>query len=376
MKKFLKIAIVSTEAQTIISFMKNHIKKLNKKYKIFIYCNNADKLKNIIPKNVVVTNINFQRKSSLIKDLLALFNLVKHFLYIRFDITLSISPKAGFLTSVASYIIKVPNRFHWFTGQFWLNLKGFRKFFYMNIDKITFKLSKHVLVDSHSQRNFLIKNKIISEKNSFVLHKGSVGGVCLGKFKFSNVNRNLIRKKLFITNKDFVFLYLGRINKDKGVPELITAFEKISKKYKKLFLVLVGTIEEENLRVLFKKNKKIIYLSHTDKPEKLLSIADVLCLPSHREGFGSVVIEAAAMKIPALASNIYGIFDAIIPNKTGILHKSRDVCDIQKKLIYCIKNKKHLKIYGENAFKRVKKDFNDNLISIKLLKFLSLQSSN
>jgi glycosyltransferase involved in cell wall biosynthesis len=370
MDRKLKIAIVSTTSSVVKSFMINHIQTLSAKYAIFIYCNNAEELKSSLPDNVVLTNINIKRKPNLFADILIFLKLTIHFLTIRFDFCFSITPKAGFIAMLSSSIARIPNRIHWFTGQIWANYTGYRRFFFKFLDKITFKFSNHVIVDSDSQRNFLINRNIISKKKSTTLHKGSVGGVDHNKFKFSLANRYLFRSKLSIPKEAFVFFYLGRINRDKGIPELIQAYKK-NIFNNNFFLVVAGPIEDERLKKLILDIKrKIIYIGPINNPEKWLSIADTICLPSYREGFGNVIIEAASCQVPALASNIYGITDSMIPNQTGILHKAGNVKDIQKKMLYIINNKNLVRQYGKLARRRVVIDFNQNLLSKKLLEFI------
>ncbi len=374
MKQIQTIAFVSTTASTINSFMLGHIKRLSSHYNLLILCNDAISLKKKVPNNVSLINLNFYRKPNLIID-------IKTFLFLTYLIiknkpflTISISPKAGFLNAISSFITRVPYRIHWFTGQVWITKKGLVREFYKIVDKIIFNFSKHVLVDSHSQRNFLILNNIISKKKSSVLLNGSVGGVNIKKFKFNNNSRNSIRRKFKISQNDFIFLYLGRINKDKGILDLVEAFGKIQE-FNKVFLILVGPLEDSNIRSLIKGKKKIIYVDETFIPEKWFSAADIFCLPSYREGFGSVIIEAGSCNIPTLGSNIYGINDAIIKDQTGFFHKAGNVNDIQKKMLFAIKNKKLLKKYGQRARKRVEKSFEENLISLKFLEFINSRIS-
>jgi glycosyltransferase involved in cell wall biosynthesis len=373
MDRKLKIAVVSTTSSVVKSFMINHITTLSTKYAIFVYCNNADELKNSLPDNVVLTNINIQRKPNLFSDILIFLKLTMYFFTIRFNFCFSITPKAGFIAMLSSSIARIPNRIHWFTGQIWVNYTGFRSFFFTFLDKITFKLSNHVLVDSDSQRNFLINKNIISKKKSTTLHKGSVGGIDVNKFKFSPSNRHFFRNKLFIPKDAFVFFYLGRITRDKGIPELIRAYKK-NNFNNNFFLVLAGPLEDESLKkLILDVKRKIIYIGSINNPEKWFSIADIICLPSYREGFGNVIIEAASCQVPALASNIYGITDALVANRTGILHKAGNVKDIQKKMLYIINNKNLVKQYGKKARKNIMINFNQNLLSQKLLEFINLR---
>jgi|694.fasta_scaffold120914_2 glycosyltransferase involved in cell wall biosynthesis len=371
MKQLSTIVLVSTTASTVRAFMLCHIKKLSRNYNLFIFCKDAFSLKKKVPENVSLININFSRKPNLINDFKTFLFLTYLIIKNKPILTISISPKAGFLTSLSSFITRVSYRIHWFTGQVWITKKGLARVFFKIIDKTIFLLSKHVFVDSYSQRNFLISNNIISKNKSSVLLNGSVGGVNLRKFKYNRYYRNLKRRKLQIPKEDFVFLYLGRINKDKGVVDLINAFKNIQG-HNKTSLVLVGPIEDQSIEKLIKNNnKKIIYAGTTSTPEKWFSVGDIFCLPSYREGFGSVIIEAGSCSLPSLGSNIYGINDAIIKNQTGFLHKVGNIPDIQRKMLFVIRNKKLLKSYGQRARKRVKKNFEENLISKKLLEFIN-----
>lgn len=370
MKKKLTIAFVAITASTINSFMLKNINKLSNAYNILIFCNDVSLIKRKIPKNVSLIKINFKRKLNLTHDLVSFFKLLYFFIKYKPNLTISITPKAGLLTALSSYLAKVSYRIHYFTGQTWVTKKGLVRSVYKMSDRIIFNFSHHVLVDSFSQKTFLVSNNVISKKKSTVLLHGSVGGVDIKKFKYKKTNRNLLRKKLQILNNEFVFLYLGRMNKDKGVIDLIEAFKKIEKNYK-IFLILVGPIEDYRIKRFTKKSKKIIFIGTTSNPEQWFSMADLLCLPSYREGFGSVVIEAGSCNLPSLGSRIYGINDAIVENKTGFLHKVGNISDIKKKMIFAIKNKKNLKIYGERARRRVEKKFEENLISQEFFKFIN-----
>ena len=364
------IVLVSTTAFTISVFMLSHIKKLSNYYNLLIFCNDAKALKKKVPNNVSLINLNFYRKPQLIIDLKTLLKLTYLIIKNKPYLTISLSPKAGFLTAISSFITRVPYRIHWFTGQVWITKKSLDRKFYQLIDKIIFNLSSHVLVDSHTQRKFLISNNIISKNKSSVLLNGSVGGVNIKKFKFNISNRNSNRKKFSISKKDFIFLYLGRINRDKGIMDIIEAFEKIQELHK-TFLILVGPIEDKDIKNLIKNNKKVIHVGKTFSPEKWFSVADIFCLPSYREGFGSTIIEAGSCNLPTLGSNIYGINDAIKKDQTGFFHKAGNVNDIQKKMLFAIKNKKLLKKYGKKARKRVEKNFEESLVTQKFLEFIN-----
>lgn len=370
MNKRFKIVLISNTSNFFSAFTLKHIEQLSKKYNLFICCNNPIKLKKKVPNNVSLININFKRNINFFHDIVSFFFILYFFLKEKPNLSISFTPKIGFMVAIASFITKTPNRFHWFTGQIWSNKRGFAKIFLKLVDKMIFSLSHKVLIDSASQKNFLIKENVVSKKQSTVLNKGSVGGVDIRKFKFDKKKRIQLRKKYSISRNTFVFLYLGRINKDKGIDGLLKAFKKISNHHD-ILLIFVGSVEEEKFISEFKSQKKILNFDYTTKPQDWFSLADILCLPSYREGFGTVIIEAASCGIPTLCSNIYGLRDAIIKNKTGYFHKVGSINDIKNKMLYIINNKKKIKKKGIVARKRVIKDFDQNLITKELLQFVN-----
>lgn len=368
MNKRYKIILIANTYNFFNSFMLNHIKELSKKYKIFLCCNNASKLKKSIPNNVSLININYKRGINFFHDIIIFFSTLFFLIKKKPYILISFTPKIGFMAAIASLIIRIPNYIHWFTGQIWVTKTGFSKKIYKFIDKIIFTLSDRVLVDSFSQRRFLIRENIITRQKSSVLFRGSVGGVDIVKFKFNKNKGKELREKYSIKKNTFVYLYLGRINKEKGISELVKAFKKINDN--DVFLIIVGSIEDKSLKNLFKKKNKILHINYTNSPEDFFSMANVLCLPSHREGFGTVVIEAASCGLPTLASKIYGLYDSISENKTGFFHKKNNINDLRKKMLYLNRNKMLVKKIGKFARKKAVAEFENKLLAKSFIKYL------
>ena len=167
---------------------------------------------------------------------------------------------------------------------------------------------------------------------------------------------------------------ITRITKDKGILDLINAHTQISDK--NIYLLIVGPNEqgfkEKILSLINFDTSKIRLIDLTDKPEAYLAASNVLCLPSHREGFGNVIIEAAAMGIPAIASDIYGISDAIINKETGILHQPKNQDDITNCMKLFLNNREKVKQYGLAAKSRVLLEFNSEILTDHWLRFYKL----
>ena len=154
MKKKQTIALIAITASTINSFMLRHIEILSKEYNLLIFCNDTSLIRKKIPKNVLMININFKRQLNLIFDFVSFLYLLYFLVKYRPHLTISITPKAGLITVISSFIARISYRIHYFTGQTWVTKKGFVRFIYKISDRIIFKLSHHVLMDSSSQKKF------------------------------------------------------------------------------------------------------------------------------------------------------------------------------------------------------------------------------
>ncbi|MDC3295044.1 glycosyltransferase family 4 protein, partial [bacterium] len=226
----------------------------------------------------------------------------------------------------------------------------------------------HILVDSFSQRQFLITNRIVKESKSTVLGRGSISGVDLEKFHINSSKRFELRKQFGVHDDVTIILFVGRLNRDKGIVELSEAYDRIQNLPNKVELWLVGP-DEEGFENIFKSMKNVKFFSFVSNPEVYMAAADIFCLPSYREGFGTVIIEAAACGLPSIGSNIYGLSDAIIDGKTGLLTPVKSSKSLELALKTLITDKNLRYSMGKEANLRVKKIFPQELLTAELLKF-------
>lgn len=325
-----------------------------------------------ISEEVNLKNVPIQRNISLYLDLKALCILILFFNKKRFSIVHSVSPKAGLLSAIAGWVSQRPNRLHTFTGQVWSTKKGFRRWILKLLDKIIVFLNTKILVDSISQQDFLVKENVLSKNTSIVLGLGSISGVDTQRFIPSKEHRRFIRKELNIKNDSLIFLFVGRLKKEKGLFELVEAFKNLCKVQVNLALLIVGP-DEENLKPdlinnLGDKKEFIRFVEFTKTPEHFMAASDVFILPSYREGFGSVVVEAASCSLPSICSNIYGLIDTIKDNETGLLvpvRSSKLLEDAMLKLSYDADYRNQM---GKNARNRVIKHFSHETITFAILK--------
>lgn len=369
-----KICFVVPSIGTARVFLKNHIEELNKYFDIYLVANVLEE-EMIYFKDVPIKeikHIKITRKISLINDLRTLFYLCSYFKIMRFDAVHTITPKTGLLGILASRLLHVSNRIHIFTGQVWHTKKGLYKYFLMFLDRFTVWNSTHILVDGQTQRQFLIKNKIVKESNSFVLGKGSISGVDTNRFIPNAILKDEIRDELGIKGNEVVYMFLGRMNSEKGINELAEAFNSLRKKHENVRLLLVGG-DEENMTAIVKQKVKniesVIFYGVTPTPERLIQACDIFCMPSYREGFGLSVIEASLLEKPIICSDTYGLMESIIENKTGIRHKVADVDSLlfaMEKLFY---DEKLVELLGQGGRKYVLENFSAKTISARWLEF-------
>jgi glycosyltransferase involved in cell wall biosynthesis len=276
-------------------------------------------------------------------------------------------PKSALLGMLAAFCARVPHRLHMFTGQVWATKTGFSRWTLKMLDKLIAKSATHLLADSFSQRQFLINEHVVNENKIKVLGKGSICGVDIQRFRPNPKARDQIRRDLNIPADAIVYLFLGRLNKDKGVQDLANAFVGLAAKMPSIHLLVVGPDEEgmdEKLGgILHKVLSQYHRVGFTARPEDYMACADIFCLPSYREGFGSVIIEASATGLPAIASNIYGLVDAVSNNETGLLHPPRDIEEIQKLLLRLSENHALREIMGAAGMTRAHQYFSSELVT-------------
>lgn len=369
-----KICFVVSEPMTAKAFLLEHLRALSEFYEITLIANfDDDELSSPIEGVSHLVRMPIVRSIKPISDFYALLLLCLFFWRNRFSSVHSVTPKAGLLAMVAARLAGIKCRFHIFTGQVWVSKSGLFKLLLMQLDKVISYCATDVLVDSPSQRDFLIANKIISPLKSTVLGRGSICGVNISRFKPNPDVRSDLRRKLGLSGDDFVFLYLGRVNRDKGIAELVRAFGRIDFRKFSAYLLIVGPDEDDVLALngehVGRLGKHFIRQGFTKVPQDYMAAADVFCLPSYREGFGSVILEAAATGVPSIGSRIYGITDAIQDGITGLLHDVRNIDDLADKMQILMGDRELSKRLGEMAFQRAVSDFSGARIVNEMVDF-------
>lgn len=347
---------------TVKAFLMHQIAALSGRYDVTLIVNTKQSdfaEQNGLPIKVIPLAI--ERAIHPVADIRALYNLFRLFRRNRFDLVHSVTPKAGLLAMMAGKMAGVRFRVHTFTGQVWAIGHGLSRMLLKAMDRLLAASATNLLADSFSQRQFLIDQEITRPDKLSVLADGSISGVDSGKFRPDNEARSSIRKQMEIAEDDILFLFLGRLKRDKGILDMASAYVDIAAELSNIHMLLVGPdedcLKEKMNQIAGIYARRLHFVDYTDVPERYMAAADVFCLPSYREGFGNVIIEAAACGLSAIGSRIYGITDAIIDGKTGLLFPAGDV----PALAFAIKRMAidHVlrKEMGEQAQRRAIRDF-------------------
>ncbi len=362
MKK-LKIVRVITASYVVPWHLHNTLNRISADFQVCVIGQEVSNNQAAYP-NVKFVDIDINRKTSLFADGLALFQLCRFLLSYKPDIIHSVMPKAGLLSALAGFICRVPVRLHTFTGQTWVAKAGYSRHFYYWIDRLINALNTACLTDSFSQSTFLQEHGITDVgKPLSVLSQGSLSGVDVSKFDLSRIKNEVqdLRIKLAIDDRHFVFAYIARKTQAKGAHDMLEAFSRIVPDFPHAKLLFVGPDEDGEIAKLHTTIPdlftNVIDVGHVTNHEVYLAFTDVLCLPSYREGFGSIIIDAAAMGVPAIGSRIPGLTDSITDLQTGLLFSAGNVAELTGIMTRFINDSELRDVLGRRAKERVDEFF-------------------
>lgn len=372
MKK--KICFVVSEPGTAISFLKDHIACLSEYYDVYLVANYHNESEIADLKLAGCKSIQIERRPSLKADLKALKQLRDYLKEQNFASVQSQASKPSLLMAVAAKQAKVPIRIRIFTGQIWCNMTGLKRHFFKSIDRFTVRLNTHLLADGKPQMEYLIEQGVVKRDKIKVLGNGSICGVDASKFNPTEEVRSEVRTELGYSDDNVVYVFLGRLKREKGIKEILSAFNNLLVEYSHARLLLIGN-DEENCHDWIvdypniQDGKNVNFYGFTKEPYRLLQAGDVYLLPSYREGFGVSVLEASCMNLPVICSDIYGMADTFVDGETGLrckVHDDETLCDCMKTLF---NDKQMRETMGKAGRARVEKLFSKQLVTEAWLEY-------
>jgi glycosyltransferase involved in cell wall biosynthesis len=331
MPKLIRITTVPISLEKLLegqlAFMRNH-------FDVTAISSEKERLDKYGLDNGIATyHLELTRKITPFKDLIAVFKLYRFLRKEKPLIVHTHTPKAGIVGMMAAYFARVPLRLHTVAGLPLMEATGFKRKVLDAVEKLTYRFATQVYPNSKGLCDFIISEKFTNPKKIKVLGKGSSNGIDTNYFDpniYSKEENVKLKNDLNITNSDFVFVFVGRMVADKGVNDIVGAFQELSKTNQHCSLLLVGPFEDEldplssTTSKAISSNDNIFHVGYQADVRPFLAISNALVFPSYREGFPNVVLQSCAMGLPAIVSNINGCNEIITPRVNGIIIPVKD----------------------------------------------------
>ena len=344
----VRICIMATVPVSICTFYGRQIDFLTERgFDVTVITSEDRKFKDKIPKTADVIAVPFTRKITPLKDIVSFCKVLRIMRKKRFDIVQYSSPKAALIGSIASCMCAVPVRLYLMWGIYYVTQRGVLRALLKSMERLICGLSTSVAPDSRGNADFAISERLVRKDKIKVVGMGSANGVDLLRFDPRRLAdfRLKIRRVYRIPQEALVLGFVGRMRRDKGINELVESFEKLRHEFSDLYLFIIGPQEiprrelKEHVFASLKNNTSIICSGYKENPEEYLTAMDIFVLPSYREGFGLVNLEASAMALPVVSTDIPGPRDAVIDGKTGFLVSVRSVEELASAIRTLLRDK-------------------------------------
>ena len=329
MKKIIRITTVPISMKNLL---KGQLRFMSHHFEVVGITSPGSEIQDIKDdEKIRVIEVNLTRSITPIKDLISLFKVYSVLEKEKPSIVHSHTPKAGTIGMIAAKLAKVPHRFHTIAGLPLVEAKGAKRKLLDVVEKITYACATKIYPNSFGLKDIILENKYTNERKLKVIANGSSNGIDTNHFSLKQLDEDhllTLKNDLGINNDDLVFVFVGRLVKDKGINELINAFNKIDNA--KVKLLLVGTFEHD-LDPLDKQtiheiehNQNIISVGWQTDVRPYFAISNVLAFPSYREGFPNVVMQAGALELPSIVTNINGCNEIITNDINGLIIPPKD----------------------------------------------------
>ena len=351
LKKLIRITTIPLSLDKLLG---KQLSYMNQFYEVTAIAADEKELKRVAEKyGVKHHHVEMTRTISPLRDLVAVWKLYHFLRKENPEIVHSHTPKAGIVGMMAAYFAGVPNRFHTVAGLPLLEATGFKRVVLNWVEKLTYQLATKVYPNSFEMEKIIIKEKFCTAEKLHVIGNGSSNGIDVNYFNKDEVaiaDQQTLKTQLGIQENDFVFIFVGRLVKDKGINELITAFKNLNQSLRNaalkqsLKLLLVGPLEQEldpllpDTLAAIQSHPQIITVGFQEDVRLYFSISDCLVFPSYREGFPNAVLQAGAMTLPSIVTNINGCNEIISDGVNGLIIPVKNEKDLEAAMIKITEN--------------------------------------
>ncbi len=360
-----KIGIVTTVSLSVKLFYPDQLRALRDAgFDITVLCAPDPELPSLLPDGVRYLSVDFTRSMNPWKDLKCLLQLWRIFRRERFDILQYSTPKASLLGSLAAWLARCPIRIYILWGLYYIGTAGFNRWLLKTFEKIICRISTHILPISHDMIRFVESEGLAPQRKCEVMLQGSACGVDLDRVDPETWTpyRDPIRDQYQIPRDAVVIGTVARLTGDKGINELVQAFDRISTTDSLVYLLLVGDQELKDrlqpaTEQIIVRNLRIRAVGWQNNPLPFYAAMDIFCLPTYREGFGEVNLEAQAMELPVVSTNTVGPRESVEDGITGFLVEPRNSEALVEPLRKLIARPDLRTLMGKAGRRRVREQF-------------------
>ena len=373
-----KLIRITTVPQSLAILLKGQLGFMNKYFNVIGVSSSSTLLQEVEKSEGVKTfSVNMTRQITPIKDIVSLIKLYKFLRVQKPYIVHTHTPKAGLLGMLASYLAKVPNRMHTIAGLPVMEATGLKRKILLLVEKITYACATKVYPNSKGLQDFVLEQKLIKKVKLDIIGKGSSNGININHFnkeQFKEIELVELKKSLSLNENDFIYIFVGRLVADKGINELVSAFSKLSKDHKNVKLLLVGGLETEldplqsTTLNQIATNKQILSVGFQKDVRPYFAISNILVFPSYREGFPNVVMQAGAMGLASIVTNINGCNEIIKDNYNGLIIPVKDSSSLQSKMKLVLEHPDNTKILSNNSRQNIVDNYDQKYVWEELLK--------
>ncbi len=367
-----KICFITTVPGTLQSFALPTAKNMHEsgEFDVSFICADDGEVSRRFPGYIHYFPVNMKRGINLY-GIKATYEMYKIFKREKFDLVQYSTPNASLYASLASKLAKIPVRLYCQWGIVYVGFKGIKRKIFKTIEKTVCRLSTWIEPDSFGNLNFSRSEGLYDESKSSVVWNGTSAGIDLERFDISqkDVWRREVRKKHGIPDTAFVFGFVGRITRNKGIDELFESFDEISNTKKDVYLITVGKREMDDSDLeKAEANSHIIFTGGIDNPEMYYAAMDTFVLPSYREGMANSIMEAEAMGVPVIVTDIPGTVDAMSVGVTGLTVKKADVDTLRDAMNELYENDELRNQFASASRDFVKKNFERKELISRIIK--------
>lgn len=367
-----KIIRIATVPGSLYTFVRQQLVELKKEYDVVAVSSPGPKLKLLGEEcGIRVVEVPMERHISILSDIKSLYQLIVVFIKERPDAIHSMTPKAGLLSMLAGKITGVSVRMHTFTGLVFPTSYGLKRKILMLTDKITCACATYINPEGFGVKKDLERFNI-TKKPLYVIANGNVRGVDM-KWYSRTEQVELKAKDLRVEDK-VTFCYIGRIVKDKGINELVWAFSQLNKEYSNTRLILIGVLEDKldpikpEIYSEIMNNKSINYVGPQNDVRPWLAASDIYVFPSYREGMPNSLLEAGAMGLPSIVTNINGNNEIIVDGKNGEIIPARNQDALYNKMREWVNNKEKVSRMAGNARRMIGERYSQDIVLAETIK--------